>query len=368
MKTQVLREVSFGKLKSLGLAMLLVAFVFVSLNTGHVHAAFPGQNGKIAYVFVDNVYAANTDGSNAQQLTTSSADLSPKWSPDGTKIVFTSVRDGDYDVYVMNADGSGQADLTNTTDFEYQPDWSPDGTKIIFATSRDGDSEIYTMNVDGSNPVNISNSPASDEFVPTWSPDGNRIAFSSNRDGNTEIYVMNADGSGQARITNNSSTDDSPNWSPSGSRIAFSSNRDVADNIYTMNPDGTSLTQLTFNVADDGAGGPGTQQTNLGPYWSPDGTQISFRWYNGALDDQIRTMNANGSNVQNVTTVQGAISYGFPTWQPLAAVTPPVTPSAASPTLAETGQPSTRPLLITGGMILAALLVIASLMHRPKHS
>ncbi len=85
--------------------------------------------------------------------------------------------------------------------------------QIAFVSRRDGNSEIYVMNADGSGQTNLTNNPASDTF-PAWSPDGSRIAFTSDRDGNQEIYVMNADGSGQTPLTNNPETDNSPVWSP----------------------------------------------------------------------------------------------------------------------------------------------------------
>jgi hypothetical protein len=101
--------------------------------------------------------------------------------------------------------------------------------RIAFASNRDGNWEIYVMNADGSGQINLTNNPA-DDGVPSWSPDGRRIAFVSNRDGNLEIYVMNADGSsGQInRLTNNPADDVVPSWSPDGRRIAFDSKTAMA--------------------------------------------------------------------------------------------------------------------------------------------
>ena len=115
------------------------------------------------------------------------------------KITFMSSRDGNAEVYVMNADGSGQTRLTkNNQTWDYCPAWSPDGSKIAFESDRDGNWEIYVMNADGSEQTRLTNNPEED-YSPAWSPDGSKIAFMSKRDGNYEIYVMNADGSEQTR-------------------------------------------------------------------------------------------------------------------------------------------------------------------------
>ena len=100
------------------------------------------------------------------------------------------------------------------------PAWSPDGRKLAFVSRRDGNSEIYVMNADGSEQGNLTQHPASDSH-PSWSPDGRKLAFVSRRDGNSEIYVMNADGSGLRNVTRAPSDDLDPAWSPDGRAIAF---------------------------------------------------------------------------------------------------------------------------------------------------
>src|SRR5215212_6011065 len=133
---------------------------------------------------------------------------------DGTKLAFTSDRDLNREIYVMNAqDGSNQTRLTDSADSDEFPSWSPDGTKLAFTSNRDGNWEIYVMNAqDGSNQTNLTMNPAFD-FDSTWSPDGTKIALTSDRDGNTEIYVMNAqDGSNQTRLTDNGASDGLAEW------------------------------------------------------------------------------------------------------------------------------------------------------------
>ena len=164
-------------------------------------------------------------------------DASPVWSPDGRRIAFDSDRDGNWEVYVMNADGSGVTRLTGNDAVDGSPSWSPDGRRIAFDSKRDGNREIYVMNADGSSVTRLTHNPADDGY-PSWSPDGRRIAFDSKRDGNREIYVMNADGSGVTRLTYNGANDLFPDWSPDGRRIAFHSNRDGRMDIYVMNSAG----------------------------------------------------------------------------------------------------------------------------------
>ena len=133
----------------------------------------------------------------------------------GGKIAFTSKRDGNQEIYVMNADGSDQTRLTNNPAQDREPCFSPDGIKITFGSERDGNrnQEIYIMNVDGSNPTNLTNHPAQD-WAPCFSPDGTKIVFQSLGGFEPDIYVMNADGSNRTRLTKNPSIDRSPSWSP----------------------------------------------------------------------------------------------------------------------------------------------------------
>ncbi len=114
------------------------------------------------------------------------------------------------------------------------------GAQIAFTSYRDGNAEIYVMDADGSNLRNLTRNPARD-YAPAWSPDGGRIAFTSDRDGNWEIYVMDANGRNLRNLTKNASTDDAPSWSPNGEQIAFDSDRDGNSEIYVMEADGATL-------------------------------------------------------------------------------------------------------------------------------
>src|SRR5262245_39611263 len=119
-------------------------------------------------------------------------------------ITFYTGRDGNYEIYVMNTDGTGQTNLTNNAASDQLPAWSPDGSKVAFESTRDdgSTSEIYVMNADGSGQTRLTNNSAND-YWPTWSPDGTKIALVSSRDGNAEIDGMNEAGSGRTSPTNN---------------------------------------------------------------------------------------------------------------------------------------------------------------------
>ena len=268
-------------------------------------ASFPGANGKIAFSSTRDgnyeIYTMNPDGSQQTRLTHDQPadvsptnprfDLAPSWSPDGTKIAFETSRDGTArEIYVMNADGSNPTRLTHDPSFDLYPTWSPDGEKIAFVSMRTGNYDIYVMNADGSEETRLTTSGFVGE--PTWSPDGTRIAYRRQPTGaDYEIYVMNADGSGQTRLTHNTVEDGFAEWSPDSTRIVYSS-RDAARNyqIWVMNADGSGQTRLSTNAAHEAA-----------PAWSPDGTKIAFASYRDG-DGEIFLMDSDGSNVTRLTS------------------------------------------------------------------
>jgi len=151
---------------------------------------------------------------------------------------------------VMNADGSGEINLTNGLLLSQALSWSPGGKQILFQSVTGKLFQVYVVNADGTQRHQLTNTPESN-LVGEWSPDGKRIVFGSNRDGNGEIYVMNADGSGQINLTKNPARDDWPDvWSPDGQWIAFASNRNKPEcgiclAIYVMKADGSMPRQLT---------------------------------------------------------------------------------------------------------------------------
>ena len=290
-RTTFSRICSFPRWAALGLAATGV-LIFAGAPA---QAAFPGHEGKIAFASNRDgnyeIYTMNADGTGQTRLTNNAAfDVAPAWSADGTKIAFSSDRDGNYEIYSMNSDGTGQTRLTNNGAVDFGPAWSPDGTKIAFGSSRDGNDEIYSMASNGSAPTRLTNNAVIDKD-PVWSPDGAKIAF-VDRD---EIYAMNADGSNQTQLTNNSSPDLNPNWSGDGTKIFW----DRVGQVLRMNDDGSGQTVV----------GPG-----VGPVLSPTETHIVVAGSQDG-DYEIYSMNADGTGLTQLTG--NATTDYQPDWQPV---------------------------------------------------
>ncbi|MBI5653024.1 MAG: PxKF domain-containing protein [Chloroflexi bacterium] len=254
----------------------------------------------------------NADGSGQTNLTNSTSnDNVPSWSPDGTKILFTSDRNGNQEIYVMNVNGSGQTNLTNHSAYDNSAVWSPNGTKIAFTSNRTGDNEIYLMNPDGTGLINLTNNPSEEGHL-SWSPDGGKIVFYTFRGGNWEVYVMNVDGTAQTNLTAYpSAMDIYPEWSPDGAKILFHSNRDGNDEVYVMNANGTGQINLTNNAGVDGW-----------PHWQP--LLSTFSGFFQPVDNlpTLNTVNAGSAIPVRFSLVgnQGSNIFvsGYPKSQPIA--------------------------------------------------
>jgi Tol biopolymer transport system component len=266
------------------------------------------------------IYSMNADGTGQTRLTTTSGGTAwePAWSPDGAKIAFSRITGTVGDVFVVNPDGSGLTNLTNSGQ-ETEPAWSHDGQRLAFTSARDDNNsdlgtEIYLMNSDGTNQTRL-DGPGLDDSEAAWSPDDSKIAFSagqSDADQANQVYVMNSDGSGKVQLTTGSARNTHPAWSPDGSKIAFASDRDGHLEIYVMNADGTNQTRLTVTP-----GTPGGHSRN--PAWSPDGSKIAFAQatsgpISGFFPLDIYVMNADGTGVVRLTTADGPDFW--PTWEP----------------------------------------------------
>ena len=294
-------------------------------------SAAPGPTGRI--VFESNrdgqleIYRMDADGSAPTRLTNdAAADNLPAISPDGTKVAFTSDREGSADIFVMDIDGGGVTRLTSDAGLELQPAWSPDGTKIAYTGSSIEQYDIFVVDAAGGPPVDVTNT-AADEASASWSPDGTQLAFMSDRDGNEEVYRQNADGTGTAtRLTNNPARDADPDWSPDGEKIAFFTDRPgsgCCGTVWTINAsDGSGAANLTNGSIFD-----------ADPSWSPDGSQIAFVRDAGGQNFEVWTANADGTNQVNLTPIGGRNS--FPDWG--------ITASPISATISIDGPASSTP-------------------------
>lgn len=217
------------------------------------------------------------------------------------KIAVETIRGSDREIYLMNADGSNQTNLTNHPSDDIDPFFAPFGNKVMFVSNRnDNNFEIYTID-GGSNVTRLTFTPEN-ETRPAFSFDGTKITFmrASGNATTAEIWVMNADGSNQVRLTNNSVEDNRPKWSPDGTKIIFDRGTGTDLDIFTMNPDGTNVTALTSNNA-----------INAEASYTPDGSKIVFNSdRSGTLE--VYTMNADGSNQTNVSN--NPLSNGSPAW------------------------------------------------------
>jgi Tol biopolymer transport system component len=201
-------------------------------------------------------------------------DETPSWFPDSQHIAFQSNRTGRMEVWVMNADGSGQRQVTQASQekpkpaYYFNPDWSPDGSRVLFESNKDGRFALYTIKLDASGLQKLT-SGAADDAQARWSRDGKQIVFISNRDGRDQLYLMNADGSHQRRLTNAPGGDFLPDLSPKGDQVVFTTSAEITTRtteIYLTRTDGTDRTRLT-NYGDSETGNA---------RWSPDGRKILF--------------------------------------------------------------------------------------------
>ncbi len=237
-----------------------------------------------------DIYAMNVADSNPRNLTNNNVDdFAPVWSPDGRTVAFHSYLDGDEEVYVMDADGSNLRKLTNNFVNDREPTWSPDGQQIAFWSDSNGTWDIFVMNADGSERRRLTTAFA-DDFDPDWSPDGQSIIFSSNRSGNDDIYMVNVATGTEQQLTDHPANDRYPAWSPDGERIAFMSERTGNGEIYLMGADGRNERNLTEHPTWD------TQ-----PTWSPDGRFIAFT-SNRDDNDEIYVMGVDGRNLRRLTS------------------------------------------------------------------
>ena len=220
------------------------------------------------------------------------------WKP---KIVFSSTRDGDSEIYVMESDGSKQVRITIDPARDYDPSWSPDGERIAFVSNRErGQEQIFVMDSDGGNPMRLTNDSTHQE--PAWSPNGDKIAYVRNK-GGRQIWIMDADGGNQTQLTE-VGKNGNPAWSPDGGRIAFRSLGNLAAGLFVMDKNGSNPVRLApdMNITSN-------------PSWSPDGQRIAYDESLGFWPSQIYVVDSDGGGEPERLT-DNLPTKSNPVWSP----------------------------------------------------
>ncbi len=292
-------------------------FVGIASPTATVALGIP-TSSVISYTLKlavdEEIYIWDQEGDPEQITANTIDDTQPAISPDGLKLLFTTVENGKWNIYlVLLNDPDKKIGLTNNSGNNEMPIWSPTGNMIAFISDRrNGNWDIYKMAADGSNQTNLTENSDSDDISPTWSADGTQIAFASARDNLSlgwEIYVLSVNNPMQIdRISNNASDDLNPSWSPNRDLIAFESNRDDETlpcqvcnwNIYVMKKDGTEQSQVTRTLSSE-----------TSPTWSLDGNHLLF-CTNRDGNLEIYISNIDGTEQENLTSSSSDENY--PSW------------------------------------------------------
>jgi TolB protein len=238
------------------------------------------------------IWVMDYDGFNQRPITSfGSLSLTPRWSPDNTKIAFTTYALKNPDIFVFSLETNKRTPFPTYKGLNTTPAWSPDGTKIAFCSSMGGDPEIYISDANGYNLQRLTFSPGVD-ISPVWNPKtGNEIGFVSDRSGSPQIYTMSSDGTNLRRLITGGGDASSPSWSPNGLFIAFSwrvSDTGTFD-VYIIEIATGRIIQLTHDAG-----------RNEHPYWSPDGRHLVFESSRSGTK-QVWTMLADGSNPKQLT-------------------------------------------------------------------
>jgi TolB protein len=259
------------------------------------------SSARLASFWNGDLYVVNADGTGQTRLTRHPAEeFDPAWSPDGTKITFSRFTGRRYQIFVMDPDGSDASRLTRGEGSASDATWSPDGTRIAFTRCK-GTCDVYVMNADGTGERRLTHGEQPGEESPTWSPDGRRIAFVDING----LFAIDAEGGPWQRLTDGPADDGNPAWSPVAPVIAFNGSRGLFDgDIYVVSANGGEPANVTESIALDSS-----------PSWSPDGRRIAFmRRQTKKMRARLWVMNADGSAQTNLHAIGDA--YSRPSWSP----------------------------------------------------
>ncbi|HUQ80873.1 MAG TPA: DPP IV N-terminal domain-containing protein [Gemmatimonadaceae bacterium] len=282
----------------------------VRVCTGRCEYPIVFDAGTDPVVPVRHIYSVNPDGSGFTQLTTGQhSDNAPAWSPDYSKIVFTSNRHGGpHNVYIMGSKGQNVKRLNNVALSESSPVISPDGKKIVFVRDwANGGQGVLWMDIDGTNEKTCGISGVNRE--PTWSPDGKKILFTSNMHStynalyDRDVYVIDLNCQGLTRLTNDPAYDANPVWSPDGSKIFFESDRGGQYGIYKMNPNGSNVELVTLAPVGSYVG-----------YISLNAAGTKMLYYSDESGQQFRISGLNGGASSVLPLPKTLQSLGSASW------------------------------------------------------
>jgi WD40 repeat protein len=314
---------------------LLTACAAAAVPSATAMAAFPGENGRIAFWsaqfegccegnLVDGTWTIEPDGTGATLLIEGANE--PAWSPDGSKLAYVRAAGEGYDVYTATADGSGERRLTDDGHLDLGPSWSPDGSSIVWASDRDGTSQIWVMAADGTGARRVTSLPAgSNPRSPRWSPLGDEIAYWTFGDGPAGVRIVGADGTADRLVTPAGFEARTPDWAPDASRLVFASRQEqVGSALYTIRPDGTDMRRIP-NL-QGGSFGAGDGMGIGSPTFSPDGTKLLYHYivcFIGRCGEGIVLAEADGSAQRTLTGGVRFENFGTGVWQPLIPNRPP---------------------------------------------
>ena len=228
-------------------------------------------------------------------------------APKTEKIAFTSDRDGNAEIYIMNSDGTGQTNLTQHVASDFQPAWSPTGEQILFASTREGMSNLYLMDADGANVRKVFNDFRS-RSAPAWSPDGRQISYIRG-DAVRELYIAALDTKAEKRIAPVGRFDGYSNWSADGTKIVFDAplrQGNTSSRIHIFNLL-TRQQEVLFEKAI------GTSMSS--PTWSPSADKIVFTWFEGG-HSSIYAVNSDGDDAERIVKPLAGFSTAHPDWSP----------------------------------------------------
>ncbi len=267
-------------MKRLGAVGLCIAALLLPLA---LRAEEKSIEGRIAFsALVESnwdVYSVGADGSDLRRHTFHPADdLAPSWSPDGRCLAFQSHRDDNWEIYRLCSDDEEPIRLTHDLAFDGRPAWSPEGNHIAFDSFRTTDLDVFLMDINGDGVVNLTESSSQGDFGPAWSPDGEQLAFTSLRYGDPDLFVVAAEGGEARQLTNSLSREANPTWSREGALAFVAHAPDEPSEVHKL--------EGAHPTAEEGGVSQLTWWGGVGhPVWSPDATQLAALWrrYDGEI-------------------------------------------------------------------------------------